>query len=37
MFYHKLKPHEIWKPPKEMSSEDAEKISKSDFIVELFL
>lgn len=26
MFYHKLKPDEIWKPPKGMSNEEAEKI-----------
>lgn len=32
MFYHKLKPDEIWKPPKGMSNEEAEKISKCDFI-----
>lgn len=37
MFYHKLKPDEIWKPPKEMSNKEAEKISKCDFFVELFI
>lgn len=26
MFYHKLKPDEVWKPPKGMSNEEAEKI-----------
>lgn len=26
MFYHKLKPDKIWKPPKGMSNEEAEKI-----------